>query len=397
VLLVVLLAFWMGSLYGSGRLTTPGASSNKSVSGLPEDLNYSSVESLYDTLRTNYDGKLTQEQVLSGLKKGLAESTGDPYTEYFTSKKAQEFLGQLNNSFSGIGAELGKDADSNIIVVSPIAGFPADKAGLKAKDIITTINGNTTTNMSIDEAVSKIRGEKGTQVKLEVVRDRAQTLSFTITRDTIKIESVKSQILDGNIGYISISSFADDTGELTAKTAQEFKSKDVKGIILDLRGNPGGLLDQSVAVSSQWLPNGKTILQEKRGGKVVVKTYTSSGPGTLAGIPTVVLLDEGSASASEIVAGALRDNNAARIIGVKSYGKGVVQQTLCVQGFRKSDGNCSADMLKITVASWYRPNGQNINRQGISPDQEVKLNPEDVKAGKDAQKDAAVQYLQSKQ
>ncbi len=399
VLLLLVITFLAGDLYGSGRLASLTGRSTKPVAGLPDNLNYTSVENLYDSLRTNYDGKLSEDQVLNGLKKGLAESTGDPYTEYFTASKAQEFLGQLNNSFSGIGAELGKDADGNIIVVSPIAGFPADKAGLKAKDIITTINGTSAANMSIDEAVSKIRGEKGTQVKLVIVRDRAQTLPVTITRDTIKIESVKSQILDNNIGYVSINTFADDTGQLMAKTAQDFKAKAVKGIILDLRGNPGGLLDAAVTVSGQWLPSGKTILQEKRGGKVVVNTYSSTGPGILAGIPTVVLLDEGSASASEITAGALRDNGAARIVGVKSYGKGVVQQTLCVQGYRKGDGNCSADMLKVTVASWYRPNGQNINHLGIKPDQEVKFDTEAAKSspGSDNQKQAAIDYLNSKQ
>jgi len=394
VLLLVAAAFFTGNAFGNGVLSFPGQSSEfKSVSGLPENVDYSSVEDLYDTLRTNYDGKLTEDQVITGLKKGLAESTGDPYTEYFTAVKAKEFVGQLNNSFSGIGAELGKDKDSNLIIVSPIDGFPADKAGLKAQDIITNINDTSTTNMSIDEAVTKIRGEKGTKVTLKVVRNRSEALTFTVVRDTIKIESVKSEVLDGNIGYVTISTFADDTSKLMESTAKDLKSRNVKGIILDMRGNPGGLLDAAVSVSGQWLPSGKTILQEKRGGKVVVKTYSSEGPATLAGIPTVVLLDEGSASASEITAGALRDNGAARIIGVKSYGKGVVQQTLCVQGYRQSDGSCSADMLKVTIASWFRPNGENINNKGIKPDQEVKLSEADVEAKNDRQKQAAIDYL----
>lgn len=394
VLLLIAGAFLAGNSFGNGNFNLSGHTSEfKSVSGLPENVDYSSVESLYDTLRTNYDGKLTEEQVILGLKKGLAESTGDPYTEYFSAVKAKAFVGQLNNSFSGIGAELGKDKDGNLIIVSPIDGFPADKAGLKAKDIITSINDTSTTNMSIDEAVTKIRGEKGTKVTLKLVRNRSEALSITIVRDTIKIESVKSEILEGNIGYVTITNFADDTSRLMEQAAQDMKSKNVKGIILDLRGNPGGLLDSAVAVSSQWLPSGKTILQEKRGGKVVVKTYTSNGPATLAGIPTVVLLDEGSASASEITAGALKDNGAARIIGVKSYGKGVVQQTLCVEGYRKSDGSCSEDMLKVTIASWYRPSGDNINKQGIKPDQEVKLSEDDIKTNNDRQKQAAIDYL----
>ncbi len=394
VVVAVAASFVVGINVGNGRINLPmQTGGNKPVSGLPANLNYSSVESLYDTLRTNYDGKLSEQQVMDGLKQGLAESTGDPYTEYFTAAKAQQFMDQLNNSFSGIGAELGKDADGNLIIVSPIAGFPAEKAGVKAQDIITSIDGASTTGMSIDGAVTKIRGTKGTDVKLQVVRDKSQALSFTITRDTIKIDSVKSQILDGNIGYISVSSFAEDTSDLMSKTAQDFKSKNVKGIILDLRGNPGGLLDAAVSVSGQWLPSGKTILQEKRGGNVVVNTYTSNGPSTLQGIPTVVLIDKGSASASEITAGALHDNKAAYVIGEKSYGKGVVQQTLCVSGYRKSDGACSADMLKVTVASWYRPNGTSINHKGITPDQTLTVSDADAKAGNDTQKQAAIDYL----
>jgi carboxyl-terminal processing protease len=399
ILLVVAAAFVAGNILGSGNYQILHPRSHyEPVAGLPDNLNYNSVEQLYDTLRTNYDGKLTEQQILDGLKKGLAESTGDPYTEYFTAKESNKFYGQINNSFTGIGAELGKDKDDNLIIVSPINGFPAAKAGLKPQDIISTINGKSTTGMSIDEAVTNIRGDKGTKVKLGIVRNHSQTLSFTITRDTIKIESVKSQVLDNNIGYISISTFADDTSDLIKQTAQQMKDKQVKGIILDLRGNPGGLLDAAVSVSSQWLPQGKKILDEKRDGNIVVDTYDSNGPGILSGIPTVVLLDEGSASASEITAGALHDNGAARIIGVKSYGKGVVQQTLCVNGSRKSDGSCTADMLKVTVASWYRPNGKNINHQGISPDQQVKLDEDALSQdGTDNQKDAAIQYLISKQ
>ncbi len=397
VVVLLVLAFGVGNAIGTGRLDLAGRKSDyKSVSGLPENLDYKGVEDLYDTLRTNYDGKLTEEQVLAGLKKGLAESAGDPYTEYFSATKATEFMDQLNNSFTGIGAELGKDKDDNIIIVSPIAGFPAEKAGLKAQDIISTIDGTSTTNMSINDAVGKIRGAKDTKVTLQVVRNRSQSLSFTITRDTIKIESVKTDILENNIGYVRISTFAEDTSTLMQKATDELKAKNVKGIILDLRGNPGGLLDASVDVSGAWLPSGKTILQEKRGGKVVVKTYSSAGPATLNGIPTVVLLDQGSASASEITAGALRDNDAARIIGVKSYGKGVVQQTICIQGTREDEGGCSADMLKVTVASWYRPNGQSINHKGIKPDTEVKLDEAALKAGTDNQKQAAIDYLMTK-
>ncbi len=397
LVLVAVTFFVLGNVIGTGRLKLPFANRGyASVSGLPKDLDYSGVEDVYDELRTNYDGKLTAEQLETGLKKGLAEATGDPYTEYFTAKEAADFEGQVNGTFTGIGAELGEDSDGNIIIVAPIAGNPAEKAGVQAQDIIARINGESTTGMSIDDAVSKIRGEKGTTVKLSLIRDKSQALDLTITRDSIQIKSVKWEVQDDDIGYITISTFGSDTPDLIHQAATELKDKNVKGVVLDLRGNPGGILDSAVAVSSEWLPQDKTVLQEKR-GSVVLDTYKSTGSALLAGIPTVVLIDQGSASASEITAGALKDNNAARLIGEKSYGKGVVQQPICIGGGRQSDGNCSDAMLKVTVASWYRPNGQNINKKGIEPDQKVTISDEDVAAKNDTQKTAAIDYLKAKQ
>jgi len=195
--------------------------------------------------------------------------------------------------------------------------------------------------------------------------------------------SVTTKTLDGNIGYLQISTFANDTTDLTQKAATQFASAHVKGIILDLRNDPGGLLEAAVKVSSLWVPDGKMILQEKR-GSVVGQTYYGLGDNKLNGIPTVVLINEGSASASEITAGALHDDKAAYLIGTKSYGKGVVQQLI-----NFGDGS----QLKVTVASWYRPNGQNINKKGITPDLISKLSDADIKAGNDTQLQAAQAYL----
>lgn len=379
----VVLAFVLvlGINIGSGRIHLPGSSTQNPH--LPARLNYDSVNDVYQSLKTNYDGKLTQQQLEDGLKHGLAESTNDPYTVFFTAKEAKKFNEDLNNSFSGIGAQLGLDKNGNLEVISPIEGLPADRAGLKAKDLIATINGESSQNMSIDEAVDKIRGPSGTVVKLEVVRNRSEALKFTITRENINIPSVESKVLTGDVGYLKITSFSEDTTRLTTEKASDLKSKGVKSIILDLRGNPGGLLDASIEVSSLWLPRGKVILQEKS-GNTVNDTQYSSGNDILQGIPTVVLIDGGSASASEITAGALRDNDAAYIIGEKSYGKGVVQQLI---NFRDDS------QLKVTVASWYRPNGQNINKKGITPDKTVKNDSASVEAGKDPQLEAAQAYL----
>lgn len=381
-IVLILAIFSLGVNVGSGQI---GLSRNQPVSkNLPDDLNYESVDKIYESLKENYDGKLTATQLEEGLKHGLAEATNDPYTTYFTPKEAKEFKDQLNNSFSGIGAQLGEDDTGNLEVIAPIDGFPAEKAGLKAKDIIVNINKQSTADMSVDEAVSKIRGAAGSKVTLQVVRNKSESLDFTITRQDINLPSVEQKILDSNIGYLKISSFAYDTVELSQKAAQDFKSKNVKAVILDMRNNPGGLLDASIKLSSFWLPAGQTVLDEKRGKTLVSSEKAEGGDDYLKGIPTVVLINEGSASASEIVAGALKDNKAAYLIGEKTYGKGVVQQLINLR---------DDSQLKVTVASWYRPNGQNINKKGITPDKTIKISDADAKAAKDTQLEAAQSYL----
>jgi carboxyl-terminal processing protease len=379
ILFLGLLIFVAGVQTGNGNFAVlRSSSSNK---GLPANLDYSGVERIYDQLRVKYDGQLTVDQLQDGLKKGLVAASGDPYTEYMPPKEAKDFDEQLSGSFEGIGAELGKDKDS-VIIVSPISGTPAAKAGLRPKDAIVQINGKDATGLSVEEARNKIRGPKGTQVKLTIIRD-GQKLDLTITRDTITIPSVESKILDGNIGYLKVSRFSDDTAALTTTAAAEFKQKNVKGVILDLRGDPGGYLEAAVNVASLWLPSNKTVLQERRGG-TTTKTYTSLGTATLQGIPTIALIDEGSASASEITAGALRDNGAATLLGVKSFGKGSVQEPM-----QLNDGS----LLKITVARWYTPNGKNIDKQGITPDQKVERTDNDYQAGRDPQLDVAIAKL----
>lgn len=379
--LIAVLIFVAGVGVGSGRLSFGSDSQNKD---LPTDLNYASVEQLYDALKENYDGKLDAQKLLDGMKAGLAQATGDQYTVYLNAQEATEFQEQLSGTFSGVGAELGKDADDNLIIVAPIEGFPAAKAGLRPQDVIVSINNESTAGMSTEKAVSKIRGPKDTQVELRILRNKSEDLTFKITRADIKIPSIKSEILEGNVGYMQISQFGEDTSQLTAEAARDFKAKGVKSVVLDLRGNPGGLLDASINVASLWLKKGETILQQKRGDKVV-STAQATGNDILRGVPTVVLINEGSASASEIVAGALKDHKAATLIGIKTYGKGSVQE------LKKFAGGSE---LKVTVARWYTPNGQNIDKKGISPDTEVKMSDEDYKASRDPQKDAALKVLQ---
>ncbi len=383
--LVASLIFLSGWAIGSGHIIlSKDQLFRKSVQkSAPANLDYSSVEQVYDTLRNDYDGQLDQQKLLDGLKSGLVAAAGDTYTEYLNAQAANDFNSQLNGTFEGIGAELGKDAEGNTVIISPLIGFPAAKAGLKAGDIILEVDGQSVSGQSVSEVVTKIRGPKGSVVKLKVIRDKTKQLDFSITREQITVPSVNSKILKGNIGYIQISRFAEDTAKLTEAAANDFKKAGVKGVILDLRNDPGGLLDAAVSVSSEWLKPGQTVLQEKR-GDTVIKTYKSSGTPTLLGIPTVVLINEGSASASEITAGALHDNNVAKLLGIKSFGKGSVQQ---LESFM--DGG----ILKVTIARWYTPAGQNIDKQGITPDKEVKLSDADIKAGHDPQLSAAQAIL----
>lgn len=377
----LLLVYFIGVNVGNGTisLVTP-ASSNKDM---PASLNLSEVNNVYKLLRTNFDGELNTEKLTDGAKAGMTKATGDPYTEYFNPKEAKEFNEQLSGTFSGIGAQLGKDDEDNIIIMAPISGYPAEKAGLRAKDVIVSIDGKSTAGQSIDEAVNKIRGKKGTDVTLEIMREGADKKTYTITREDIKVPSVEYEILPNNIGYIEITQFWDDTAQLVSKAEQKFRSAGVKQVVLDLRSNPGGSLDAAVDVANMWVPSGKTILQEKRDNKVV-QTYTSSGKTLFDGTKTVVLIDEGSASASEILAGALKDNGIAKLIGMKSYGKGSVQQIIPLN---------NGGELKVTVARWFRPNGENIDKKGIKPDMEVKLTEDDYKNGKDPQKDEALRIV----
>ncbi len=331
-------------------------------------------------MKSKFDGKLDNQKLQDGLQRGLVDAAGDPYTTFLSAKDAAEFDSDLNGTFSGIGAELGKK-DEKLVVMAPLEGSPAKKAGVRAGDIIAKIGDNVTTSISIDQAVNKIRGEAGTDIKLTLIRNDAP-IELNITRANITVPSVKSEMLDGNIGYIQLARFSDDTAELATKAAQDFKSKNVKGIILDVRNNGGGLLTTAVDVSSLWL-NNEIVVIEKEGGKTTSQLRSGNNP-ILEGIPTKVLINEGSASASEILAGALHDNGAAELIGTQSFGKGSVQELIDLPGGGK---------LKVTVARWYTPNDKNIDKEGIAPGVKVELTPDDFNANRDPQKDKALELL----
>ena len=376
---VVLLGgfFILGYNFGNGNIELSNSNQNQ----LPGSLNYSSVNTVYTILRNNFDGELSVAQIMNGIKQGLVNSANDPYTEYFSPSQAQAFNAELNNSFTGIGAELSQNSNKQIIVISPLKDSPAQKAGLLPGDIINTINNNPTVGMSIDTAVNDIRGPAGTTVILGISRGN-KNLTIKITRANINIPTVNYKLIN-NIGYIQITSFGNDTVGLVQKAANTFISDKVKGIILDLRDDPGGYLSTAVNVSSLWLNQGQTILTEKKGNQVI-DSYTSPTSGILDNIPTVVLINSGTASSAEITTSALHDNGHAYVIGTKSFGKGVVQQLFNLKGGAE---------LKVTVASWFRPDNKNINKIGIYPDQTINMNENYINTANDSQLNAAINYL----
>ena len=384
ITVVVIFVFFTGIQFGNGNWQINYFNKNKQNKDLPNSLDYSSVNQVYQQLKQKYDGKLDVNKLMIGMKEGLVSAAGDPYTTYFDATQAKEFNNQLKGTITGIGAQLG-DQQGAIIVIAPIAGSPADKAGIRAQDIIIKINDTSSSGMTIDQAISLIRGNPGTTVKLAVLRG-TQNIDFSIIRQTITIPSVVTKTLEGNIGYIQISQFGDDTSQLVDKAAADFKSQHVKSIILDLRDNPGGYLDAAESVSSEWLKQGQSVVIKKT-NNIVTETYAAPQNGQLIGIPTVVLINGGSASASEITAGALVDNNAAITLGTKSFGKGSVQEF---------SNFSNGELLKVTIAHWFTPLGKTINKTGLNPTKNVPITDAQISAGQDVQLQAAEDYLNAK-
>lgn len=381
-LLVAGAIFVLGVGVGSGNIdfARPFADSNQNQE-LPDNLDYSSVDEVYRTLRADYDGQLDIEDIMDGLKEGLARSTGDPYTEYLTREDYQDFSDELSGTFTGIGAELTKE-ENLIVVVAPISGYPAEEAGLRPRDAIIEIDSRSAYDISVTEAVNRIRGPKGTVVELKVIRDEQEELTIEIERDNINIPSVEASIEDG-IGVLEVSRFGEDTKRLSEEAAEWFIESEVEGIVLDLRNNPGGLLESSVELADLWLPRNTLVLTERR-GDTIVRSINATDQAPLEGIPTVVLINEGSASASEITAGALKDHDAAILVGANTFGKGSVQQLNQLRG---------GGVLKITIARWFTPGGKNIDQEGVGPDKAVELTAKDLENDRDPQMKVAIREL----
>lgn len=340
----------------------------------------STLQNTYRQLEANYDGELDIAKLIEGAHKGMVAAVGDEYTVYMSPEESEQFSRDLSGDIGGgIGAEIGVRSDQPTILRT-LADAPAERAGLQAGDIIRMVNTTDTTGWLAAEAADEIRGEIGTTVKIKVLRGRDEQ-EFTITRARITNPSVESKIEDG-LGILTIRRFDNETTGAARRAAEEFKQQDVRGVVLDLRGNGGGYLTAAQDVASIWL-NNKVVVSERRGDEVIEELRSRRNP-ILEGVPTVVLVDETSASASEIVAGALQDYDAAQVMGKATFGKGTVQKLVRL--------NRGAE-LKVTIARWYTPEGTNISKEGIIPDEEVELSFEDVNAGRDPQMDAAVEIF----
>lgn len=339
---------------------------------------------VWEKLKTQHPNKdqVNDKKMLYGSLKGLVASFEDPYSEFMDPKESKDFEDSMSGVFEGIGAEIGI-RDGVLTVVSPIEGTPAFQAGLLPGDKILKINGETTEAMGVDEAVSKIRGQKGTEVILSIFGGSMEEIrEVKIIRDKIFIKSIKYEKISDDLFLINISAFNDDTSELFAEAVKQFISSGSKNLILDLRSNPGGYLETAVDVLGEWI-NGQVAVSEKFADDKKTD-YLAKGLNRLSNYNTVVLINGGSASASEILAGALKDYGKATLIGETSYGKGSVQMLKNL-----SDGST----LKVTVAKWLTPNGQDINKEGIKPDIEVELTYDDYIADKDPQMEAAKKFF----
>jgi carboxyl-terminal processing protease len=346
------------------------------------DVNFDMFWDVWSLVKNDYvDSPAADKDLFYGALQGLVWGLEDPYSTFFTPKMAEEFNQQLDGTFFGIGAEIGLDDSANVVVVSPIKGTPADRAGLRPEDMILAIDGLTTAGMSVNEAVDKIRGEKGTTVVLTLGRPGAEAFDVSIIRDEIKIDSVSWEVRDDGIAVISINVFNDQTPSLFAEAVQDIQDQGSEELIVDLRNNPGGLLDASIILAGYWVGDKVVVIEDTGEDRTDLK---GRGVPLLAETQTVVLVNGGSASASEILAGALQDYNNATVIGEQTFGKGSVQEY-----HELPDGSA----VKITVARWLTPLGRSIDKEGIAPDQVVAYSLDEEHADTDPQLEAAVNFL----
>jgi carboxyl-terminal processing protease len=377
---------WFGqrTIIGSGRgqvVNLPAVGAKPAFLG--KDVDFNLLLETWQIIKQDYvgRGKTLDSEMFYGALEGLVASLGDPYSSFFDPRATTEFSQELSGSFEGIGAEISIKKDQ-LLIVAALPESPAEKAGLRAGDKILAIDSQPTAIMTLYQAVDKIRGTKGTKVKLLIVRDGwSEPKEFEIVRDEIHFDSVSWQFRPDGLVYLEVVSFSDDTLKLFNQAVTEIITKKPRGIILDLRGNPGGYLDEAVAMASEWIETGPVVLEAYEDRQ---EPYLTNGQARLKDYKTIVLVNGGSASSSEIVAGALQDYKKASVVGEQTFGKGSVQELRLLS-------NNSA--IKLTIAYWLTPQGRQINETGITPDIIVERTKEDYDNDRDPQLAKAVSLL----
>ncbi|MNI10556.1 Carboxy-terminal processing protease CtpB precursor [compost metagenome] len=343
------------SFAGAGPITS-GIFADTSGSSSKSDIK--KIETALELVKKNYVEDVDRSKLVNGAIDGMMNALGDPFSSYMGPETAQQFSEQIEGSFTGIGAEVSME-NGNVVVVSPIKGSPAEKAGIKPKDILVSVNGESFEGLSLNEAVSKIRGPKGTEAKVKVKRaGSATTLEFKIVRDDIALETVYARMEQGGVGVIEVTEFSMNTAERFKKELAALEQQGMKGLVIDVRNNPGGVLPIVIDMAQQFVPKGKAIVQVEDKNKRREATLSKGGGKSY---PVAVITNKGSASASEILAGALQESAGAKLIGEATYGKGTVQTS-----FTQELGDGS--LLKVTIAKWLTPDGEWIHKKGIQPD-----------------------------
>ena len=378
--------FYAGKVYS---FVPPIEGATNLETGKPGDVDFSLFWDAWRVVQKDYVGTepLDFQTMVYGAISGMVKSLGDPYTSFMTAQDTQIFLEDIEGSFSGVGMEIGI-RDDKLQVIAPLEGTPAEAAGLRAGDHIVKIDKDIfTADLSVDEAVARIRGPEGSTVTLNILRDGwAEPRDFEIQRAVIAIPSLRYETKEGNIAYVKMFQFSEKLRSDFRDVENQIIANGSRNIIIDLRNNPGGFLHIAVDMAGWFLERGEVVVIEDYGEGAEQEKHRARGNGRFSHYNVAVLINEGSASASEILAGALRDNNGILLIGGQSFGKGSVQEVKELK---------DKSSLKVTVANWLTPNGTLITGEGLVPDVEVELTEEDFEAGRDPQLDRAIEVLKN--
>jgi len=378
--ILIPIVFGFGFYFGQSRVICPVCK--------PEDVDFSLFWETWNVLKKKFfePQRFDTQKMIEGAISGMVKSAGDPYTVFFNPQETKEFFEEAQGTFEGIGIEIDKKKEE-LVVIAPLEGTPAEKAGLRAGDKILKIGDKEATDLTLEEAVKLIRGPKGTEITLTILREGwEEPKEFKITRAVIKVPSLKWELKEGDIAYLKLYQFFDRTADDFRQASIEILNSPAKKIILDLRNNPGGYLEVAQEVSGWFLKDGDIVVIEDFGPGKEKNEYKADGNEKFLDYPIVVLINQGSASASEILAGALRDNRNALLIGEKSFGKGSIQELEELRG---------GSSLKITIANWLTPKGQLITDKGLEPDIKVEMTEKDYEEGKDPQLDKAIEIIKN--